>query len=356
MKIYSYLIPEISKISFVTLKRDIKGKGNIQLNKNISLPLIMDADVNIRNIIEGILYYFALVKDIDDREYYIDIIKNIDKEIGGVKLIPVGYSKNDTKKAMILALGLINANYYDVNSFIVAGEMANVLNKELDDENYINIATDIFRTGLELYDNWIFYYHLGYLYYNQEEYIKSVEYFEFALSKSPNEDYIEELHSLISMSNAKTDYNKAYNLYEKGQYIDASILFEGLTKEYGEWYNLFLLLAEVYIQMGENDKAIISLERCLALKKPSKELFLKLGFLYLNDAMFQKAHDLYDRANEMYPDNSDILTDYSIASYYTKNTDKAINLINKSIEINPDDDISHKWKEFYLKTKLLREI
>ncbi len=349
MKIYSHLIPEVAKLSFITLKKDIVGKGSLILDKNIQLPLIGDAEVNLKNILEGILYYFALVQDIDNREYYLNILKSTNEEVGGVKLIPAGYYKYDTKKAMILALGLINADFYDINSFVVAGEMANILEKELGDESYTEIAVDIFKRGLSLYDNWIFYYHLGYIYYNQEEYNEALRLFENALKSSPNSDYVEEINSLISMCNARSDYNKAFNLFERGQYLDASILLEALTKDYGEWHNLFLLLAETYKNMGETLKSIVCLERCIALKKPEKDMYLKLGFMYLNDAMFTKAYDLYEKANTEYPDDAEILTNLSIAAFYLKDVKKANELINESLRINPDDEISIKWKEFYNK-------
>ncbi len=350
MNFYNYLIPEISKLSFVTLKKDIVGKGDLVLDKNIQLPLIEDATVDLKNILEGILYYFALVKDIDNRAYYLNILKKTNDEVGGVKLIPAGYYKYDTKKAMILALGLINADFYDINSFIIAGEMANVLNKELDDDHYIDIAADLFKKGLELYDNWIFSYHLGYIYYNQEEYHAALGFFEAALKSSPKSDYIEEINNLISMCNARTDYNKAFTLYEKGQYLDASIILEALAKDYGDWHNLFLLLAEAYKNMGETLKAIVSLERCIALKKPEKNMYLKLGFLYLNDAMFAKAYDLYEKANTEYPNDNEILTNLSIAAFYLKDRKKALEYIDESLKIKSDDDISIKWKEFYLRS------
>ncbi len=348
MKIYSYLVPEVAKLSFITLKKNIVGKGTLVLDKDIQLPLIEDSEVNLKNILEGILYYFALVQDIDNREYYLNILKSTNEEVGGVKLIPAGYYKYDTKKTMILAMGLINADFYDINSFIVAGEMANVLAKELGDDNYTEIAVDIFKRGLSLYDNWIFYYHLGYIYYNQEEYNEALRLFENALKSSPNSDYVEEINSLISMCNARSDYNKAFNLFERGQYLDASILLESLTKDYGEWHNLFLLLAETYKNMGETLKSIVCLERCIALKKPEKNMYLKLGFMYLNDAMFTKAYDLYEKANAEYPEDSEILTNLSIAAFYLKDVKKAIDLIDESLKIDPDDEISIKWKEFYL--------
>ena len=67
----------------------------------------------------------------------------------------------------------------------------------------------------------------------------------------------------------------------------------------------------------------------------SSELLIKIGNTYCDARQFPTCIEYYERALKLVPDNADVRTDLANAYYYSGDTDRGIDALNRALQVQP---------------------
>lgn len=84
---------------------------------------------------------------------------------------------------------------------------------------------------------------------------------------------------------------------------------------------------------------IQKLEESILSNPNDYEAILKLGHLYNDAGMFEKAVEKYKQYLKQSPNSPDVLVDMGVCYYNLQKNDEAISIIEKAIKINPSHQI-----------------
>ena len=171
---------------------------------------------------------------------------------------------------------------------------------------------------------------------------KALEYAEKGLAIVPENAFLLYMVSVLSL--AKQDDDKTIENFEKALELDPK--FEEIKKERvirGNLFKLCLVIAGIYEQNKEFDKALNLLEVTLELDPKSIAPFPRLIDLYLEKGDPDKALKYSEKGLEIDPKNVKIL--FTAASTYLnkRNYDKTIEYFDKMFEVDPNWEVFRKW-------------
>lgn len=134
------------------------------------------------------------------------------------------------------------------------------------------------------------------------------------------------------------DYEKSVEYYEQGLEIDA------------ENIDLLKFLSKSYDKMGEVESAAATLERITEFEE-DKEIWLKIGDLYAKVDYADEAEEAYTTAIEMDEEYGEAYRQLGILRYKQEFYDAALEPLEKASIIFPDDDdLQKKLAKCYKKT------
>lgn len=340
---FSPFIDQLKNIEFITLKSDLITKDGFKIKKEIPLPILIDKEISTLNIIEGLLYYFAIdIKD-DNKKYYKDLLDHLNKS-HPLNTIPYKYKNENVLKVSVLSYGLIKASIFDESTYVLLGESLNTLYKELDDKNYLELSKNVFFDGINKFDTWRFNYHIGIIFYNDDEYLEASKYFSNAFRLCDDEEFKNELRVLISLNESKIDFSKAMELFNKNRFNEAIVLLDSLRIDNPEWFELYFYLGLSYREIGDYQSSIESFIRANNIKKDKNAKNL-LAISYLLNNEYLKAYEIYKKAVNEYKDDSEVYCNYAISLYHIGKLEEAKEYINKSYKLNSNDLVIKQWLE-----------
>ena len=183
------------------------------------------------------------------------------------------------------------------------------------------------------------YYHLGYHYYNQSQYIKAKVIWEEAMKLGLDEDIIAEIQENIGKMDYRVQYEEGYTLVFQGKFEEGLDKLLPLEEEYGDWWNLLFIIGIAYKNMGEMDKAILYLEKILIIKPKQVDTLVELALCEASSFNMDRAVELLEQAAKIKED-PEILCNLGMAYLNTGSIDDAIYYIERAYELNPEDEIT----------------
>lgn len=133
------------------------------------------------------------------------------------------------------------------------------------------------------------------------------------------------LKKLASLYIGTGQLSRARDIYEK-------IIKIGIT-DYMPYYELSMLC----VRIGDTDRAEQMLKKVCKLKPDFANAHKDLGVLYLNKRLFDYAKDEFAKAYECDSENDSIVIEYANYFHATSNFEKADEMYQKALEINPDN-------------------
>ena len=121
------------------------------------------------------------------------------------------------------------------------------------------------------------------------------------------------------------------------QYIEARKLLEGAIAKYGDRYELYEELADVYIYEWSFQKAQKALDYAETLESGSSTWLYLRGYISLIKNDFHPAVDYLERSNLKSPNNPEVLRNLGWAYTMIWDVKKWIILLERALTISPDD-------------------
>ena len=183
------------------------------------------------------------------------------------------------------------------------------------------------------------YYHLGYHYYNQGQYVKSKVIWEEALKLGLDEDTTSEVQENIGKMDFKVQYEEGYNLVFQGRNEEGLEKLLPLEEDHSDWWNLLFMIGLAYKNMNEIETAKRYFEKILVIKPHQVDTMVELGLCEASTFNMEKAIEHFETAAKIKED-PEILCNLGMAYLNNGDLDDAVYYIERAYELDPQDEIT----------------
>jgi len=366
-KIEKYLLKKADELAFITIKND----GDFKL-QGYKIP-VGGLDVPIKNevLVKGIKENTAQnginSMSIADAMIYIMGIDSKFKYNDEYKKF-LGALEKNTNLDLRAYMGYMSRKYFEIGEYtdsliylkclismypddiegmyhyaIVCQELAQSYQKDSDNEGmnkFLLEALDKLEKVIALDESFaLAYYHLGYHYYNQGQYIKAKVIWEEAIKLGLDEDSIAEIQDNIGKMDFKVQYEEGYSLVFQGRNEEGLEKLLPLEAEHSDWWNLLFMIGLAYKNMGEIEDAKKYFERILILKPHQVDTMVELGLCEAASYNLDKAIEHFSTAAKIKED-PEVLCNLGMAYLNNGELDEAIYYIERAYELDPQDEIT----------------
>lgn len=353
----------LSEIVFIELAKDIKfNNSDFVLKKDIPLPLKMDKIVNqvktekvsddfdVNGMIEGIVYLLGVDSEFVHKDYYVDILKNINPTIVN-DIVKSGIYKASNNRIIEGMIDLKAALIIDDISLDALYNYSRILEnlalKETDEEKvnmYLKEAYESLKKIQVNYpDNYISYFHLGFHYANEGFNQKAKETWDRALSMNIPDDIRDEiLKNLLKIEN-KVRFEKGRTFILEGRIQEGLELLHSLETEESDWVDLNFYLGLAYRYEGTFDRALNYFNKCDKLSQNNDNILNEIGICSMMIGDYEKAKNVLERSLQIKKDNPEILCNLGLVYYQLQEDEKAEKLLKAAYKLDPEDEIVVSW-------------
>lgn len=366
-KIDKYLLRKTEELAFITVKKDgdfhldgyeIPKEGlNVPIKNDVLVKGIKEKTaqegLNSMSIADAMIYIIGIDPEFKYNSEYKKFLSALEKKVSFEVRSYAGYMSRkyfelgEYTDALIYIKGLITLYPNDIeglyNYAIVCQEVATTYQKD-DDANAMNAflleAGEKLEEIIKMDENFaLAYYHLGYHYYNQNQYIKAKSIWEEAMNLGLDEDIIAEIQENIGKMDYKVQYEEGYSLVFQGKFEEGLEKLLPLEEEYNDWWNLLFIIGIAYKNMGEIDKAMLYFEKILMIRPKQVDTLVELALCEASSFNMDRAVELLEQAAKIKED-PEILCNLGMAYLNTGDIDDAIYYIERAYELNPEDEIT----------------
>ena len=366
-KIDKYLLRKTEELAFITVKKDgdfhldgyeIPKEGlNVPIKNEVLVKGIKEKTaqegLNSMSIADAMIYIIGIDPEFKYNEEYKKFLGALEKKVNFNIRSYAGYMSRkyfelgECTDSLIYIKALITLYPDDIeglyNYAIVCQEVATYYQKDGDAKTmnaFLLEAGEKLEKIINLDENFaLAYYHLGYHYYNQSQYIKAKVIWEEAMKLGLDEDTIAEIQENIGKMDYKVQYEEGYSLVFQGKFEEGLEKLLPLEEEYNDWWNLLFIIGIAYKNMGEMDKAMLYFEKILMIRPKQVDTLVELALCEASSFNMDRAVELLEQAAKIKED-PEILCNLGMAYLNTGDIDDAIYYIERAYELNPEDEIT----------------
>ena len=366
-KIDKYLLKKTEELAFITVKKEgefhldgyeIPKEGlNVPIKNEVLVKGIKEKTaqdgLNSISIADAMIYIIGIDPEFRYNDEYKKFLTALEKKVNFNVRSYAGYMSRkyfelgETTDSLIYIKALVTLYPDDIeglyNYAIVCQEVATSYQKDGDAKGmnaFLLEAGEKLEKIINMDENFaLAYYHLGYHYYNQSQYIKAKVIWEEAIKHGLDEDIIAEIQENIGKMDYKVQYEEGYSLVFQGKFEEGLDKLLPLEEQYGDWWNLLFIIGIAYQNMGEMDRAINYFDKILIIKPNQVDTLVELALCEASSFNMERAVELLEQATKIKED-PEILCNLGMAYLNTGNIDDAIYYIERAYELNPEDEIT----------------
>ena len=366
-KIDKYLLKKTEELAFITVKKEgefhldgyeIPKEGlNVPIKNEVLVKGIKEKTaqdgLNSISIADAMIYIIGIDPEFRYNDEYKKFLTALEKKVNFNVRSYAGYMSRkyfelgETTDSLIYIKALVTLYPDDIeglyNYAIVCQEAATAYQKDNDVKamnDFLLEAGEKLEKIINMDESFaLAYYHLGYHYYNQSQYIKAKVIWEEAMKLGLDEDIIAEIQENIGKMDYKVQYEEGYSLVFQGKFEEGLEKLLPLEEEYSDWWNLLFIIGIAYKNMGEIDQARLYFEKILRIKPKQVDTLVELALCEASSFNMERAIELLEQAAKIKED-PEILCNLGMAYLNSGNIDDAIYYIERAYELNPEDEIT----------------
>lgn len=366
-KIEKYILKKAEELAFIKIKHDgefkvdgydiPKGGLDVPIKNEVLVKGIKEKtaqdNINAMSIADAMVFIIGIdsqFKNNDEYKKFLDAFcRKIDLDLKSY----MGYMSKkyfdigEYTDSLIYLKALITMYPDDIDGLyhyaIVCQEVAKQYQKDMDNNamnKFLLDALEKLEKVIQLEDGFApAYYHLGYHYYNQGQYLKSKVIWEEALKLGLDADLCAEVQDNIGKMDFKVQYEEGYNLIFQGKPEQGLEKLLPLEEDHPDWWNLLFMIGLAYKEMNEVEEAKKYFEKILIIKPHQVDAIVELGLCEAATFNMEKAIEHFETAAKIKED-LEILCNLGMAYLNNGNLDDAIYYIERAYELNPEDEIT----------------
>ncbi|MFL8672757.1 tetratricopeptide repeat protein [Clostridioides sp. GD02404] len=366
-KIEKYLLKKAEELAFITIKHggefklksyDVSKGGldvpikNEVLVKGIKEKTAQDK-LNSMSIADAMIYIIGIDSKFKNNREYEKFLNALSEDINLDLKAYMGYMSRkyfeigEHTDALIYIKAFITMYPDDLDAMynyaIVCQEIAKQYQKDMDEKAmnaFLLEAMAKLEKIIDVDESFALgYYHLGYHYYNQGQYLKTKLTWEDALRLGLDADLVAEIQDNLGKMDFKVQYEEGYTLVFQGKFKEGLEKLLPLEEEHMDWWNLLFMIALGYKGMGEIEQAEMYLEKILIIKPEQVDAIVELGLCEAYKNNLDKAIEYFEQAAKIKED-PEILCNLGMAYLNNGDIDDATYYIERAYELNPQDEIT----------------
>lgn len=366
-KIDKYLLRKTEELAFITVKKDAdfhldgyempKEGLNVPIKNEVLVKGIKEKTaqegLNSMSIADAMIYIIGIDPEFKYNDEYKKFLSCLEKKVNFDVRSYAGYMSRkyfelgEYTDSLIYIKTLITLYPEDIeglyNYAIVCQEVATTYQKDGDAKAmnaFLLEAGEKLEKIIDLDENFaLAYYHLGYHYYNQSQYIKCKLIWEEAMRLGLDEGIMAEIQENLGKMDYKVQYEEGYSLVFQGKFEEGLEKLLPLEEEYSDWWNLLFIIGIAYKNMGELDKAMLYFEKILMIRPKQVDTLVELALCEASSFNMDRAIELLEQAAKIKED-PEILCNLGMAYLNNGDIDDAIYYIERAYELNPEDEIT----------------
>ncbi len=122
-----------------------------------------------------------------------------------------------------------------------------------------------------------------------------------------------------------------------GKYAEARKRVESYLLKHADDYRLYEELADISLYEGDLERAETSMEVARKLHPESATGTYLMGYILLSKGRFSEGVELLGKANELFPNNPEILRNLGWGNTVLGEVSKGIVLLERALNLAPDD-------------------
>lgn len=366
-RIEKYLLKKAEELAFITIKHeaDFKLEGYTIPKNGLDVPIknevlvkgikekTADEKINTMSIADAMIFIMGIDSSFKNNNEYKKFLDALSKKLNLDFKEYMGYMSRkyfdigEITDSLIYLKTMITLSPDDIDGLyhyaIVCQELAKQYQKDMDKEamnKFLLESLDKLEKVIQLEEGFApAYYHLGYHYYNQGQYIKSKFIWEEALRLGLDSDLSAEVQENIGKMDFKVQYEEGYNLIFQGKCEQALEKLLPLEEDHPDWWNLLFMIGLAYKNMNEIEEAKKYFEKILITKPHQVDTIVELGLCEASMFNLEKAIEYFEQAAKIKED-PEILCNLGMAYLNNGELDDAIYYIERAYEIDPKDEIT----------------
>lgn len=122
-------------------------------------------------------------------------------------------------------------------------------------------------------------------------------------------------------------------------YADAKIKVQWYLLKHADDYRLYEELADIWLYEGDLDAAEAALKVAQKLHPESATGMYLMGFIHISKSNFRIGVELLEKANELFPNNPEILRNLWWGYAMLGNPSKGVAVMKRALNLSPDDEL-----------------
>ncbi|MDB3083930.1 hypothetical protein C4097_05070 [Clostridioides difficile] len=366
-KIEKYLLKKAEELAFITIKHggefklksyDVpKGGLDVPIKNEVLVKGIKEKTaqdkLNSMSIADAMIYIIGIDSKFKNNREYEKFLNALSEDINLDLKAYMGYMSRkyfeigEHTDALIYIKAFITMYPDDLDAMynyaIVCQEIAKQYQKDMDEKAmnaFLLEAMAKLEKIIDVDESFALgYYHLGYHYYNQGQYLKTKLTWEDALRLGLDADLVAEIQDNLGKMDFKVQYEEGYTLVFQGKFKEGLEKLLPLEEEHMDWWNLLFMIALGYKGMGEIEQAEMYLEKILIIKPKQVDAIVELGLCEAYKNNLDKAIEYFEQAAKIKED-PEILCNLGMAYLNNGDIDDATYYIERAYELNPQDEIT----------------
>ncbi|NJJ34255.1 tetratricopeptide repeat protein [Clostridioides difficile] len=366
-KIEKYLLKKAEELAFITIKHggefklksyDVpKGGLDVPIKNEVLVKGIKEKTaqdkLNSMSIADAMIYIIGIDSKFKNNREYEKFLNALSEDINLDLKAYMGYMSRkyfeigEHTDALIYIKAFITMYPDDLDAMynyaIVCQEIAKQYQKDMDEKAmnaFLLEAMAKLEKIIDVDESFALgYYHLGYHYYNQGQYLKTKLTWEDALRLGLDADLVAEIQDNLGKMDFKVQYEEGYTLVFQGKFKEGLEKLLPLEEEHMDWWNLLFMIALGYKGMGEIEQAEMYLEKILIIKPEQVDAIVELGLCEAYKNNLDKAIEYFEQAAKIKED-PEILCNLGMAYLNNGDIDDATYYIERAYELNPQDEIT----------------
>ncbi|WP_042276964.1 tetratricopeptide repeat protein [[Clostridium] dakarense] len=366
-KIEKYLLKKAEELAFITIKHDgefqVEGynipKGGLDvpiknevLVKGIKEKTAQD-NINAMSIADAMIFIMGIDSKFKHNEEYVKFLNAFKEKINLDLRAYMGYMSRkyfdigEYTDSLIYLKTLITMYPEDIEGLyhyaIVCQEVAQKYQKDMENDAmnmFLLEALSKLERVIQLDEGFsLGYYHLGYHYYNQGQYVKAKVIWEESLKLGLDPELVSEVQENIGKMDFKVQYEEGYSLVFQGKNEEGLEKLLPLEEDHSDWWNLLFMIGLAYKNMNEIEQAKKYFEKILLIKPHQVDAMVELGLCEAETFNIEKAIEHFETAAKIKED-PEILCNLGMAYLNNNELDDAIYYIERAYELDPQDEIT----------------
>lgn len=367
-RVEKYILKKAEELAFLKIKNgaDFNLKGYTFPKDGLDVPIKNDVLVkgiktntaqdglSSMSIADAMIYIMGIDSNFKYNDEYKKFLKAIEENLDLDLKSYMGYMSRkyfevgDYTDSLIYLKCSVALYPDDINSLyhyaIVCQELAKQHQKNGDEkpmEAFLLDAIEALEKVRDLDESFaLAHYHLGYHYYNQNQYIKTKVTWEEAIKLGLPEDFMAEIQEILGKMDFKVQYEEGYNLVFQGKNEEALEKLLPLSDEHGDWWNLLFMIGLAYRNMNDVGQAKKYFEKILIIRPNQVDTLVELGLCEASSYNMKGAIEYFEKAAKLKKEDPEILCNLGMAYLNDGDLDNATYYIERAYEIDPQDEVT----------------